>query len=214
MDGPVGAPVIADFELVRAPAYPWTKGTDWETVINLHDAIAEEAMDRIAALGRGNSFGFYGMFPIDNVLPNAVMNEGDVHPPSEMRAHNDMAAALMARVDVLYPCAYWTGPDGYNEYREEHMASIASEAARVAPGKPVSIFLSPQVQDTINSNYPDLTYAQAKNYFEMAKRHFNRFTMWGGYNIGSPPRSDADGLQLLWPGTSVGWFQALMEVIE
>lgn len=203
---PPGVPVCLDLELATHPGYPWTKGEDWKKVIELFRKIAVEAKSR-----SGNRpIGFYGLFPIDNPIPNAALNES-VHPRAEMREHNDMAAPVIAVVDLLFPCNYLSGST-YDAHSTRVMESIAGEAMRLAPGKPCYLFISPQMQNTTESKYPDLAAEAASAYFGDALRIFAPIggtILWGGYDIGVPPREKDGNIQLHWPGFDVPWFTAL-----
>lgn len=208
---PPGVPICIDLELHSHPAYPWTKGKDWAGVVDLFRRIAIEAKSRSG----GRPVGFYGMFPIDNPIPNASLNES-LHPRAEMQAHNDMAAPAIAEVDILFPCNYRSGT-GYDKHSVRVMESIAGEAVRIAPGKPCYLFFSPQQQNTSTLQFPDLSYEAALDYFSNVIRIFGPVgggIIWGGYDIGKPPREDDGNIQLQWPGFSVPWMVALLEAID
>lgn len=206
-----GTPVCLDLELHSHPGYPWKKGRDWEEVVDLFRRIAVEAKSRSG----GRPVGFYGMFPIDNAIPNASLNES-VHPRAEMQAHNDLAAPAIAEIDILFPCNYRSGT-GYDDHSNKVMKSIAAEAARIAPGKPCYLFCSPQQQNTATQQYPDLSYETALGYFGDVIEIYGPIgggILWGGYDIGVPKREDDANLQLQWPGFSTPWMVALLKAID
>lgn len=207
---PPGTPICIDLELESHRPYPWTKEKDWEAVVDLFRRIAIEAKSRSG----GRPVGFYGLFPIDNPIPNAVLNEV-IHPRKEMQAHNDMSAPAIAEVDILFPCNYISG-NVYDAHSRKVMKSIADEAARIAPGKPCYLFFSPQQQNTSTMKFPDLDYKTARPYFDTVFEIFGPTgggIIWGGYDIGIPKREEDGNLLLEWPGLDAPWAKALLEAM-
>ena len=217
-------PVCLDLELEKWMFYPWAKnrsiasdpssvpnvqsptGENHTAVVNLHADIATEFKARY-----GRLTGYYGPPPCDNLLPNASLAE-HVHPRAEMVRHNDAAQALIDAVDFFMPCAY-IAHAGFDQHQPAILASIASEARRLAPTKKLYLFISPQVQNTQTNQYPDLTYIESKTQIDrLIDLGYDGAVLWGGYDIGIPPRESDGNIQLVWGGSSMPWLQAWNDI--
>jgi hypothetical protein len=111
-------------------------------------------------------FGYYGVAPLCDY-------QDAIRAPSTpqykaWQSRNDSAAPIAALADVVFPSLYtlYNDQDGWRRYA---IAEI-SEARRIAPGKPVYVFLMPQFQiiggvgDYLPSGYWKVELETARQY--------------------------------------------------
>ena len=218
-------PVCIDIELESWMYYPWAKdkslasdpasvpnaqsptGENHTAVVNLHRDIILQFKARYP----GRQVGLYGPPPVDNLLPNAGIAE-HVHPRAEMILHNTHSMALVSVVDFFMPCAY-IAHAGFDQHQPQILSSIATEARRLAPNTKLYLFISPQVQNTQTSQYPDLTYAEShEQVTRLIELGYDGAVLWGGYDIGVPPREPDGNIQLVWGGNTMPWLQAWNDI--
>ena len=216
--------ICVDFEFEKPTLmmYPWTKQEIFRGMVSVFRDFAVLLKSRMKP---GQKLGFYGYFPTDNPLPNAGVAE-HVHPRNEMVQHNTWMAPVIAEVDFLAPCTYLSGTytgtqrpgdagvlNGELDSRVETVIrSIASEANRIAPDLPCYLFISPETQNTQTQQYPALNYAAFKRQLDiMGSTTLAGPILWGGYDIGSPPRETDGDIQLEWPGASSWFMQAIAD---
>jgi hypothetical protein len=100
------------------------------------------------------------------------------------QADNDRRAELARRVDVLYPSLYTLFDDveGWKIYAKANI----EEARRIAPGKPVIVFIWPQFHvsnDTLRYKFIDGAFWRVQ--LEFLREHADGIVIWGGWS-GSP----------------------------
>jgi hypothetical protein len=93
---------------------------------------------------------------------------------------NDKVTPIAQQANALFPSLYtfYTDPVGWQKYA---IANIA-EARRIAPGKPVYVFLWPQYDDGTGAQGGDyLPDAYWKMELETAKQYADGVVIWGGW---------------------------------
>jgi len=209
-----------EYEKPELMMYPWTKNATFQAMVVVFRDIAAVLKPRMTP---GQKLGFYGYFPTDNPLPNAAVAE-HVHPRAEMVQHNTWMSPVIAEVDFLAPCCYLSGTYDPGEVPGDAgvvngeldsraaivINSIATEAERIAPGLPCYLFVSPETQNTQTQQYPSLPYSAVKAQIDIcAASPLQGVILWGGYDIGTPPRESDGNIQLVWPGANAPFMQAI-----
>ncbi len=119
--------------------------------------------------------GYYGVAPTWNYW--IAIGAHDTAGYKLWQAENDRVAPVAAIADVLFPAIYtfYKDRDGWRKYA---IANI-KEAHRIAPGKPVYVFLLPQFDEA--GKAPDyLPREYWRMELETAREYANGVVIWGG----------------------------------
>lgn len=137
-----------------------------------------EVVDGLRAPEGQFGLGLYSTLPIRDYW-RAIGAQG-LAKIDEWKAENDRLAPLATHVDVLFPCAYTFYPDveGWKRYARAQVA----EARRLAPGKPVMLFLWPEFHDSTPRRGQFLPPSFWAEQLELACREADGAVVWGGWN--------------------------------
>jgi Hyaluronidase len=120
--------------------------------------------------------GYYGVVPIFN-YGNAIRDSNSPEYRA-WQATNDRVAAAAQAADVLFPAIYTYFKD-QEGWQKVAIAQI-KEARRLAPGKPVYVFLWPQLDEGgKGGDYLPRDYWRME--LETARQHADGVVIWGGY---------------------------------
>jgi hypothetical protein len=123
-------------------------------------------------------FGYYAIAPIRNYWD--VMAGPQSAGYLAWQQENDAVAPIAQQADALFPSLYtfYTDQAGWKKYA---IANIA-EARRIAPGKPVYVFLWPQYDASTGAQGGDyLPDAYWQMELETAKQYADGVVIWGGW---------------------------------
>ena len=123
-------------------------------------------------------FGYYATAPIRDYW-NAIAGAGSAKYKA-WQQENDAVASIAQQADALFPSLYtfYTDQVGWQKYA---IANIA-EARRIAPGKPVYVFLWPQYDDGTGAQGGEyLPDAYWKMELKTAKQYADGVVIWGGW---------------------------------
>jgi hypothetical protein len=123
-------------------------------------------------------FGYYAIAPIRNYWD--VMAGPQSAGYLAWQQENDAVAPIAQKADALFPSLYtfYTDQAGWKKYA---IANIA-EARRIAPGKPVYVFLWPQYDASTGAQGGDyLPDAYWQMELETAKQYADGVVIWGGW---------------------------------
>jgi Hyaluronidase len=123
-------------------------------------------------------FGYYATAPIRDYW-NAIAGPGSAKYVA-WQQENDALAPIAQQADALFPSLYtfYTDQVGWQKYA---IANIA-EARRIAPGKPVYVFLWPQYDAGTGAGGGEyLPDAYWKMELETAKQYADGVVIWGGW---------------------------------
>jgi hypothetical protein len=123
-------------------------------------------------------FGYYAIAPIRDYWN--VMAGPKSAGYLAWQKDNDAVAPIAQQADALFPSLYtfYTDQVGWKKYA---IANIA-EARRIAPGKPVYVFLWPQYDASTGAQGGDyLPDAYWKMELETAKQYADGVVIWGGW---------------------------------
>jgi hypothetical protein len=123
-------------------------------------------------------FGYYATAPIRDYWD--VMAGPQSAGYLAWQKQNDAVAPIAQQADALFPSLYtfYTDQVGWQKYA---IANIA-EARRIAPGKPVYVFLWPQYDASTGAQGGDyLPDAYWKMELETAKQYADGVVIWGGW---------------------------------
>jgi len=123
-------------------------------------------------------FGYYATAPIRDYW-NAIAGPGSPKYVA-WQQENDAVAPIAQQADAIFPSLYtfYTDQVGWQKYA---IANI-SEARRIAPGKPVYVFLWPQYDAGTGAGGGEyLPDAYWKMELETAKQYADGVVIWGGW---------------------------------
>jgi Hyaluronidase len=123
-------------------------------------------------------FGYYATAPIRDYW--SVMAGPQSAAYKGWQKQNDAVAPIAEQADALFPSLYtfYADPAGWQKYA---IANIA-EARRIAPGKPVYVFLWPQYDASTGAQGGDyLPDDYWKMELETAKQYADGIVIWGGW---------------------------------
>jgi hypothetical protein len=123
-------------------------------------------------------FGYYAIAPIRDYWD--VMAGPQSAGYLAWQQENDAVAPIAQQADALFPSLYtfYTDQAGWKKYA---IANIA-EARRIAPGKPVYVFLWPQYDASTGAQGGEyLPDAYWKMELETAKQYADGVVIWGGW---------------------------------
>ncbi len=122
--------------------------------------------------------GFYSVAPIRDYWNSIAGSQSPNY--QAWQQENNKVAPIAQQANVLFPSAYtfYTDQVGWQKYA---IAQI-SEARRIAPNKPVYVFLWPQYDDGTGAQGGDyLPDAYWKMELETAKQYADGVVIWGGW---------------------------------
>lgn len=119
--------------------------------------------------------GYYGVVPVRNYW-DAI---GGRNSPKyrAWQTVNNGVSSIANVADALFPSLYtfYKDQNGWRKYAIEQIA----EARRLAPGKPVYVFLWPQFHDS-SGGYLPVSYWRIE--LEIAKQYADGIVIWGGWH--------------------------------
>jgi hypothetical protein len=120
--------------------------------------------------------GYYGVVPIFNYKD--AISGSDSPGYHAWQATNNRVASAAQAADVLFPAIYTFHKD-QDGWRKVAIAQI-EEARRIAPGKPVYVFLWPQFDEAgKGGDYLPRDYWRME--LETARQHADGVVIWGGW---------------------------------
>ena len=121
--------------------------------------------------------GYYSIAPIRDYWD--TMNGPNTPDYLAWQQQNNAIAPIAQQADVLFPSAYtfYTDEAGWQKYA---IAQVA-EARRIAPGKPVYLFLWPQYDNNSAQGGVYLPAAYWKMELETARKYADGVVIWGGW---------------------------------
>jgi hypothetical protein len=123
-------------------------------------------------------FGFYSVAPIRDYWDVMAGSQSTAYLAWQQQ--NDAVAPIAQQANALFPSLYtfYTDQVGWQKYA---IANIA-EARRIAPGKPVYVFLWPRYDDGKSAQGGDyLPDAYWRMELETAKQYADGVVIWGGW---------------------------------
>ena len=120
--------------------------------------------------------GYYSVAPIRDYW-NAISGPGSSQYVA-WQQRNDVVAPIAQQADVLFPSIYtfYTDEAGWEKYA---IAQI-SEARRIAPGKPVYVFLWPRYEINVTAGgYMPADYWRME--LETVRKYADGVVIWGGW---------------------------------
>lgn len=130
----------------------------------------------------GLKVGCYGIVPIWNYWN--VARHADDKKLQAWRSQDDRLSKVSQLVDAFFPSLY-TYDSNQTAWKTYAIDQI-SEAHRLAPGKPVYVFLWPQYHGEPNSYLPPDFWRME---LETARRYADGIVIWGGYKQNWDPKA-------------------------
>lgn len=176
----------------------------WKLVNDNHDVNSESLSKYIKVLEWFREFepdiklGFYGHPPIMDYW--RAIDAKPKHDRNEWMQENNQIRPLAESVDILFPSLYtfYTDREGWVRYAKAQV----SEARRIAPGKPIYVFIWPQYHSSnklLGCQYvpDDFWRLQLK----VASQLADGAIIWGGWDV----CKQANGRELNWDADASWW---------
>jgi hypothetical protein len=122
--------------------------------------------------------GYYGVVPARNYW-DAIRGRSSPKYKAWQAADNGLAS-IADLADILFPSLYtfYKDQNGWQKYAIEQIA----EARRLAPGKPVYVFLWPQYEVSGGATVQDLPPDAWRTELETARKYADGIVIWGGWH--------------------------------